>query len=91
MKVLLRGSGGREHALARQIAKSPLHTAATKDNQVLTEQTRALAEQQQHSQASVDMNEEVVNLISGQHAYAGAARIMSTVNSMLETLINLGR
>ena len=37
------------------------------------------------------MNEEVINLIQGQHAYAGAARIMSTVNMMLEALINLGR
>lgn len=76
---------------AKSVVDVGVHTAATKDNQVLTEQTRALAEQQQHSQASVDMNEEVVNLIAGQHAYAGAARIMSTVNSMLETLINLGR
>lgn len=68
-----------------------VHTKGAADKSKLAEQTRLIAEQQQKSQASVDMNEEVVNLIQGQHAYAGAARIMSTVNQMLDTLINLGR
>lgn len=68
-----------------------VHASGAEDRYNLAEQTRGIAEQNQKSQASVDMNEEVMNLIRGQHAYAGAARITSTVNSMLETLINLGR
>lgn len=68
-----------------------VHASGARDSYNLAEQTRRIADQQQKSQASVDMNEEVMNLIRGQHAYAGAARITSTVNSMLETLINLGR
>lgn len=68
-----------------------VHASGASDKYNLAEQTRQIAEQQQKSQSSVDMNEEVMNLIRGQHAYAGAARITSTVNQMLETLINLGR
>ena len=68
-----------------------VHASGASDKYNLAEQTRRIAEQQQKSQSSVDMNEEVMNLIRGQHAYAGAARITSTVNQMLETLINLGR
>lgn len=68
-----------------------VHASGASDKYTLAEQTRHIAEQQQKSQSSVDMNEEVMNLIRGQHAYAGAARITSTVNQMLETLINLGR
>lgn len=68
-----------------------VHAKSADDKHTLAEQTRQIAEQQQKSQSSVDMNEEVMNLIRGQHAYAGAARITSTVNQMLETLINLGR
>ncbi|NMW63976.1 flagellar biosynthesis protein FlgK [Mobiluncus mulieris] len=68
-----------------------VHASGARDSYNLAEQTRRIADRQQKSQSSVDMNEEVMNLIRGQHAYAGAARITSTVNSMLETLINLGR
>lgn len=76
---------------AKSVVDIGVHAKSADDKHTLAEQTRLIAEQQQKSQSSVDMNEEVINLIQGQHAYAGAARIMSTVNSMLEALINLGR
>lgn len=38
--------------------------------------------------ASVDTDEENMNLISFQHAYQGAARVMTAVDEMLDTLIN---
>lgn len=76
---------------AKSVVDIGVHAKSADDKHTLAEQTRLIAEQRQKSQSSVDMNEEVINLIQGQHAYAGAARIMSTVNSMLEALINLGR
>lgn len=76
---------------SKSVVDVGVHASGARDSYNLAEQTRRIADQQQKSQASVDMNEEVMNLIRGQHAYAGAARITSTVNSMLETLINLGR
>lgn len=42
----------------------------------------------QLSNSSVDMDEENVNLLMYQHAYQGAARVMTAVDEMLDTLIN---
>ena len=42
----------------------------------------------QMSNASVDLDEENVNLLSYQHAYQGAARVMTAIDEMLDTLIN---
>ena len=39
----------------------------------------------------VDLNEELVDLVKYQTAYAAAARVFTTVNSCLDTLISLGR
>jgi flagellar hook-associated protein 1 len=38
--------------------------------------------------AGVDLDEEMVNMISSQRAYEAASRVMTTVDSMLDTLIN---
>jgi len=43
---------------------------------------------QQLANASVDLDEENVNLLMFQHAYQGAARVMTAVDEMLDTLIN---
>jgi flagellar hook-associated protein 1 FlgK len=37
----------------------------------------------------VDMNEEVANLIQYQHTYQASARYFSTLNTMLDTLLNM--
>lgn len=42
----------------------------------------------QESQAGVDIDEEMVNLLTYQRAYEGAARVMSAVDAALDTLIN---
>ncbi|WP_411700789.1 flagellar hook-associated protein FlgK [Conyzicola sp.] len=42
----------------------------------------------QLSNASVDMDEENVNMLMFQSAYQGAARVMTAVDEMLDTLIN---
>jgi flagellar hook-associated protein 1 FlgK len=42
----------------------------------------------QLANASVDSDEENMNMITFQHAYQGAARMMTAVDEMLDTLIN---
>ena len=42
----------------------------------------------QLANSSVDLDEENVNLLMYQHAYQGAARVMTAVDEMLDTLIN---
>ncbi|MGA7204723.1 MAG: flagellar hook-associated protein FlgK [Specibacter sp.] len=51
-----------------------------------TSLTNALASQQ--SNASVDIDEENVNLLSFQHAYQAAARVMTAIDESLDVLIN---
>lgn len=48
----------------------------------------SLLEQRQESVSGVDLNEEVVDMIRFQSAYQANARVISTINEMLDTLIN---
>ena len=48
-------------------------------------------ENQLDSEYGVDLNEELVDLVKYQTAYAAAARVFNTVNACLDTLVTLGR
>jgi flagellar hook-associated protein 1 FlgK len=39
----------------------------------------------------VNIDEEMSNLLQYQHAYAAAGQLVSTINDMLDTLINMVR
>jgi len=54
----------------------------------LTDLAATSATRQQQSGAGVDLDEENVNLLTYQHAYQGAARVLTAVDEMLDTLIN---
>jgi flagellar hook-associated protein 1 FlgK len=43
------------------------------------------------STSGVNLDEEMIQLTMTQHAYSAAARVMTTVDSLLETLINMAR
>jgi len=55
---------------------------------VITETTRTTAETLQMSNASVDVDEESANMLTYQRAYEGAARVLTAIDEMLDTLIN---
>lgn len=61
--------------------------AATRRAQI-SETTRASAENLQRGNASVDVDEEMTNMLAFQRAYQGAARVLTAVDEMLDTLIN---
>jgi len=56
-------------------------------------QTRGFAllqlKTQQQEVMGVNMDEEISNLIKYQHTYTASARYLTTINSMLETLLNM--
>jgi flagellar hook-associated protein 1 len=55
---------------------------------VLTDVAATAAKDQQLSHSGVNMDEENVNLLTFQHAYQGAARVLTAVDEMLDVLIN---
>jgi len=54
------------------------------NQQVLTSQVDGSREQL----SGVDLDEETVSMLSAQRAYEAASRVMSTIDSVLDTLIN---
>lgn len=67
-------------------------SAAERDRSSLTELAATTAKGRQQSGAGVDLDEENVALLGHQYAYQGAARVMTAIDEMLDTLINgMGR
>jgi len=54
----------------------------------VSEVSRSVAENLQLSNASVDVDEEMTNMLNYQRAYEGAARVLTAIDEMLDTLIN---
>ncbi|GEA90133.1 flagellar hook-associated protein FlgK [Cellulomonas cellasea] len=65
-----------------------VRTASAASRANVAETSRASAAAQQLSQASVDTDEEAVNMLAYQRAYEGAARVLTAIDEMLDTLIN---
>jgi len=65
-----------------------VNTQSAVRSATVAESARSTAEQIQLAQTSVDIDEETINMLAFQRAYQGAARVMTTVDEMLDTLIN---
>ena len=63
-------------------------SSSATQNATITEATRSNAAGLQLSNASVDLDEESTNMLAYQRAYEGAARVLTTMDQMLDTLIN---
>lgn len=61
------------------------YTANTDSRQFLLDQFEA----RQAEVAGVSLDEELANLVKFQHTYQAAARVITTVDQMIETLLNL--
>jgi flagellar hook-associated protein 1 FlgK len=65
-----------------------VRTRAAEQRSTVLEASRASAENLQLSATSVDLDEESVNMLAYQRAYEGAARVLTAIDEMLDTLIN---
>ena len=74
----LRAVGGKLGSLASAAAAT--HTA--------TNTAAASADKSRASANGVSVDEEMVDLVKWQHAYSAAAKVVSTADAMLDTLIN---
>ncbi len=63
-------------------------SAAAASRSSVAESARASAEQDQLGNASVDTDQETVGMIATQRSYQAAARVLTTLDDMLDTLIN---
>jgi flagellar hook-associated protein 1 FlgK len=65
-----------------------VRTASAGARASVAEAARASAESRRTAQTSVDTDEETVNMLAFQRAYEGAARVLTAIDEMLDTLIN---
>jgi flagellar hook-associated protein 1 FlgK len=63
-------------------------TQAATAQATITASGSATAVNNQLSESSVDTDQETTNMLTFQHAFDAAARVMTTVDDMLDTLIN---
>lgn len=65
-----------------------VRAASASSRSSVAEAARATSEAQQLAQTSVDTDEESINMLAYQRAYEGAARVLTAIDEMLDTLIN---
>jgi flagellar hook-associated protein 1 FlgK len=81
-------SDGADRTWATFVAGVGTASRSAASESTLTGLALTNARSQQQSGAGVDLDEENVNLLNYQHAYQGAARVLTAVDEMLDTLIN---
>jgi flagellar hook-associated protein 1 FlgK len=65
-----------------------IETQSATDHSTVQDQITATAQDARTSVTGVNLDEEMTNLIAAQRAYESSARLMTTIDSMLDTLIN---
>ena len=81
-------AGGPDELWRDFVVDLGVRTLSAERRSSVTEAARKTAENLQLSQASVDLDEEAVNMLAYQRAYEGAARVMTAIDEMLDVLIN---
>jgi flagellar hook-associated protein 1 FlgK len=86
------GSGSPDRAWSSTVASIGAAAKSETAQSSLADLAASSAKNRQLSGSGVSLDEENVSLLSYQHAYQGAARVMTAIDEMLDTLINgMGR
>ncbi|WP_372698487.1 flagellar hook-associated protein FlgK [Arthrobacter sp. JSM 101049] len=80
--------GGPDKVWSGVVVSAGLAAQAEAQQAVTAAVAHSAAAAQQQASAGVSLDEENVALLAYQHAYQGAARVMTAVDEMLDTLIN---
>jgi flagellar hook-associated protein 1 FlgK len=81
-------AGGPDATWASAVVTIGTRAQAASSRAAVAEAARSTAEQQQVANASVDVDSETVDMLSFQRSYEGAARVLTAIDDMLDTLIN---
>ena len=85
---LATSTAGPDAAWRTYVVDLGVQTKAATQRATVTEAARSTAQTLQLSQSSVDLDEESINMLAYQRAYEGAARVLTTIDEMLDVLIN---
>ena len=85
---LVSEAGGPDQVWRSFVVDLGVRTQAAAQRATVLESARSTAENLQLSSSSVDLDEESVNMLAYQRAYEGAARVLTTMDEMLDVLIN---
>jgi flagellar hook-associated protein 1 FlgK len=75
-------------AWSQHVVNVGVQTRTAAQRATNAESTRAMADDLLTAQAGVNLDEETVNLLAYQRAYEAAARVITSVDEILDTLIN---
>ena len=79
---------GADSAWANFVVSVGTATSSATTYASTTTTASATAVSNQQSESSVDTDQETTNMLTYQHSFDSAARVMTTIDSMLDTLIN---
>ena len=82
------GAGSPDSVWSSFVTKLGSTSQSEQQQSKLADASATSATSMQASGASVDLDEESMNMLTYQHAYQAAARVMTAVDDMLDTLIN---
>lgn len=88
LAALATSTTGADSAWSAFVVDLGVKSASAASRATVAEAARTTAATAQLAQTSVDTDEESVNMLAFQRAYEGAARVLTAVDEMLDTLIN---
>jgi flagellar hook-associated protein 1 len=81
-------AGGADNAYANLVARIGGDANAANQQQATSQALVDAADDRRQSASGVSMDEEMTNMVRFQRGYQASARVMSTMDEMLDTLIN---
>ncbi|KGM13065.1 flagellar hook-associated protein FlgK [Cellulomonas bogoriensis] len=88
MSQLGAAPGGPDSTWRAFVVDIGVRTRAAEQTSTVAQAGLATAQTLQMSAASVDLDEEAINMLAYQRAYEGAARVLTVMDQMLDVLIN---
>lgn len=82
------GVGSPDTAYRRMIVELGVQSAVSQRNLGIQSVITAQVDAARDAEAGVNLDEEMTNMLSFQHAYTAASRLVSTIDEMLDVLIN---
>ncbi|GAB3681675.1 flagellar hook-associated protein FlgK [Angustibacter aerolatus] len=91
ISALANSSGGPDAAWASYVSQLGVESQAAGRAQTVQTTVLTAADAARSSVSGVSIDEEMTNMLMYQRAYEGAAKVMSAVDEMLQTLMSIGR